>query len=68
MARGITQSLFPEFETFSGTVLLGIAIHMALAIIFSIAALIFVRSILPKSTPTLLAVNGGLIASFGLGN
>ncbi len=54
VARGVTQSLFPQITTLSSSLSLGIAIHMALAIILGIAILIFVRSFLPKTAPAML--------------
>ncbi len=54
VARGVTQSLFPQITSLSSSLLLGIAIHMVLAIILGIAILIFVRSFLPKTAPALL--------------
>jgi hypothetical protein len=68
VARGVTQTLFPQLISPSA-VPVGIAVHMGLAIILGIAIAIFVRSVLPRTTPAALeafAVVGLLVGVWGL--
>jgi len=54
VARGITESVFPNLVTPATAVPLGIAIHMGLAVMLGVAIFIFVRSLLPRTAPALL--------------
>ncbi len=51
VARGVTQTVFPQLITSGATVPLGIAIHLGLAIVLGIAIFVLVRSILPPTLP-----------------
>jgi len=68
IARGVTQTLFPQLISPSA-VPVGIAVHMALAIILGIAISIFVRSVLPRTAPAALeafAVVGLLVGVWAI--
>ncbi len=54
VARGVTQTVFPQMVAPTTAVPLGIAVHMGLAIILGIAISIFIRSILPAKAPAFL--------------
>ena len=54
VARGVTQSVFPDFAGSPLSVPLGIAIHMSLAVALGIAVVLLLRKTLPKMTGTLL--------------
>ena len=65
VARGVAGTVWPVLATSSAVVPLGIAIHMALAIVLGIAVAILVPSVLPRSRSAVLeplAVVGVLIA------
>ena len=50
VARGVTQSVFPDFAGSPVSVPLGIAIHMSLAILLGIAVAVLVRKAMPQIT------------------
>jgi len=54
VARGVTETLFPNLVTPAAAVPLGIVIHMGLAIMLGVAISVFVRSLLPRTAPAAL--------------
>jgi len=69
VARGITQTVFPLLVTPHTAVLLGIAIHMALAISLGIAISVLVRTHLAPGLPAIfepVVVVGLLVAIWGV--
>ena len=52
VARGVTQTLIPNFATASEAVPLGVAIHMAFAILLGVAIAIIVQKLLPRIVGT----------------
>ncbi|NOZ37108.1 MAG: hypothetical protein GXP11_03375 [Gammaproteobacteria bacterium] len=69
VARGVTQTVFPQMGAPMAAVPLGIAVHMGLAIILGIAISIFIRSILPARAPAILepiAVVGLLVCVWAI--
>ncbi len=69
VARGVTQTVFPQLVASNAAVPLGIAIHMGLAIALGIAIFAFVRSFLPPTLPAAfepIAVVGLLVGVWGL--
>ena len=52
VARGITETLFPQLGTSAAAVPLGIAIHMGLAVVLGVAIAVLVRSLLPHLVST----------------
>ncbi|MEX2010162.1 MAG: hypothetical protein WEC41_08210, partial [Dongiaceae bacterium] len=69
VASGVTGTVWPVLATSSAAVLLGIVIHMALAIVLGIAVAVLVPSVLPRSRSAILeplAVVGILIAIWAM--
>ncbi len=69
VASGVTGTVWPVLATSSAAVLLGIVIHMALAIVLGIAVAVLVPSVLPRSRSAVLeplAVVGILIAIWAM--
>lgn len=53
VARGVTASVFPDLATAPSSVLLGIVIHMALAVGLGIVIAIAIPTVLPKVVGTI---------------
>jgi hypothetical protein len=54
VARGVTQSLFPEFVTAPASVPLGVVIHMALAVLLGVVIAFVVNRMLPRIVGTVM--------------
>lgn len=54
VARGVTQSVFPDFAGSQLSVPLGIAIHMSLAVALGIGVALLVRRAFPQITGTVI--------------
>jgi hypothetical protein len=48
VARGVTQSLIPQLGSTSAAALLGVVIHMTLAILLGIVIALFIRMFVPR--------------------
>ena len=69
VARGVTETVFPQLVASDAAVPLGIAIHMGLAVLLGIAIFALVRSFLPSTLPAAfepIAVVGLLVSVWGL--
>lgn len=58
IARGVSQTLFPQLVSPTVAVPVGIAAHMGLAIILGIVISIFIRSVLPHTTSAIFEILG----------